>query len=392
MPNILDQSGDLTLKETARFAKLYTFPDFAKQAEFSDIIAPEQPKQHLYADIREPFQFPCHTKAATYFSYLFFTEKKSSINQKIVPLIQERLDKFAEYWGIKRAVKDIVDRHNDLNKVGEYPDSDYALVWVSDKTVERRLPMRNAAEVKAAADWFNNYNKEIRSEFSFKDRQTIANKILDKSAEYGVSLAEHIELLEKAAGRGVCNPKEAEKLITDRVKAASRCTSAMSLQMSKLASMVSSNSAIFFDPATMSELAETIDQFDRTHGLLNKYTDMLPAPEDVLFSATHTKTSELCRDACSLTTGSVYDLNEFSKLSASAVSDLFGDEVANSVCKGLNIDPEKMAEVAATFPRNDATIFEQLLQDAGISPLAKQANTRTGFSFDQLQALASQGE
>jgi hypothetical protein len=390
MSKILDQSGDLSFQEMIRIAKLYEFPEFAKHAELAEVVGPDQPHQNLYADVRTPLQFPCHTKAATFVSTAFFLEKQAQISPKVRPFIAERLEKFAEYWGIKNAVKALHARHTKLNKAAEYPDSTYAIVCVMDNgEKERRYPMRNALEVKAAAEWFHSYLPEIRSQFGFLDRQTIANKILVKASEFGADINTHRDSLEKHAGKGVCVPTSAAKMIRDRVKAASRCTPEMAQSMQKLASMVEIRPTVFLDPDSMSQLANTVDQFDRTHGLLNKYSAVIPAPEDVLFSATYTRTASICDESCSLTTGAVYDRNDFSKLSATDVQDIFGDEVVRSVCSGLHVDPIKMADVAATFPRNDAIVLEQLLADKGIVPLAKDASTRLGFTFDQLKEISA---
>lgn len=369
---------------------MYEFPEFAKKAELAEIVEPEQKLSNLYADIRVPYQFPCHTKAATYVSHLYFLEKQSQIPPRIRGWIKERLDKFAEYWEITNTVKEATEKYAEFNKEAEFPDSAYAIVWVTDEGhKERHYPMRNAGEVKAAASWFSDYLTEIRNQYTFDDRQTIASKILTKAAEFGADVKDHVELLEKYAGRGVCEPKAAAKLLRDRVKAASKCTPEVALVMDKLASAVESRPTMLLDPASMTQLANTVDQFDRTHGLLNRYTDMIPAPEDVLFTATYTKAAEVCRESCSLTTGSVYDMNDFSKLSTTDVQDLFGDDIVEAVCSGLRIDPVKMAEVAATFPRNEAVMLEQLMSEKGVAPLAKQASTRLGFNIDQLNQLAA---
>jgi hypothetical protein len=82
-------------------------------------------------------------------------------------------------------------------------------------------------------------------------------------------------------------------------------------------------------------------------------------------------------------------MNDFSKLSTSDVQDLFGDEITDAVCSGLRIDPVKMAEVAATFPRNEAIMLEQLMSEKGVAPLAKQASTHLGFTMTQLKQLAA---
>jgi hypothetical protein len=388
----LDQSGDTNFRELNRYVRLYDFPEFAKKAELADIIEPESNTSRVFADVRTPNQFPCHNKAATYVSYVYFLEKQSEINPKVRDRIQDRLNKFAGYWNISNATKDATEKNASFkaSELGDLSDSTFALVWAGDNgSKERRYPMRNAAETKAAAAWFESYLPEIRKEYGFLDRQTIANKILDKAAEFDVSISKHETTLERCAGRGWCDPKVASAMIRNRVKAGHRVDTPVIEVMSKLAESVEQTPSIFLDPASTANLAETVDQFDRTYHLLNKYSETLPTPEEVLFQATYKQADTIVKEACTTTSGAVYDKNEFSKLSASDVRDLFGDEIASEVITGLNVDPEKMADVASTFPRPDAQLFDRLLEDNGIRPIAKEASdTRMGFSHGHLKQIA----
>jgi len=248
--------------------------------------------------------------------------------------------------------------------------------------------LRNALEVKAAASWYEANLPEIRKQFTFTDRQTIAAKILQKAAEHGAAVADHQEALDQSAGRGFCDPKQASCMIKDRIKIARRVKPEVADQMTKLAAAVEAMPRLFLEPGRMSQLAETVDQFDRCHGLTTKYSEHIPNPESVLFAATYTKTAAFSKEACETLTGSVYTQDDFSKLALSDVRGLFGDEIADAVCVGLKIDPEKMAEVAATFPRPEAQMLDDLMSDNGVDPLAKQASAYPGFSFDQLQQIA----
>jgi hypothetical protein len=386
---ILDQSGDESLKELVKVARLYQFEDFAKQANLSEVMGPDEHRPSFYADVRQPFQFPCHTKAATYVSYAFFLDKKAEMHEKVRRQVESRLNKFAQHWGITNSVKDLIKRDEELNKTAEYPDSSYAIVWVSeDGNKDRRYPLRNTAEVKAAADWYSRYLPELRQQFGFSDRATIANKILLKAAEFGCKLGDKEELLEKCAGKGLCNPAQVKTLMSNRVKAA-KCSKTVADSMLALSDAFSRKSASFLEPATMLQLADTIDQFDRTHHLLNKYSEAVPSPEDVLFSATYTKCAELKTSTCSLTTGSVYDCADFEKLSLNDIQEVFGDDIADAVCQGLKLDPVKLAEVAATFPRGEASMFDELMQHKGIGKLDKRAEAHVGFTPAQLKQFAS---
>ena len=165
MSKVLDQSGDLNFRELHQYVRMYDFPEFAKTAELSEIVGPDEEKARFYADVRIPHQFPCHTKAATYVSYLYFLEKQSQVSPKVKGHIQERLDKFAGYWGIEGDVSGLAEAAVELHKEAEHPDASYAIVWATnDGRKERRYPIRNELEVKAAAEWFNDHQTAIRED------------------------------------------------------------------------------------------------------------------------------------------------------------------------------------------------------------------------------------
>ena len=67
----------------------------------------------------------------------------------------------------------------------------------------------------------------------------------------------------------------------------------------------------------------------------------------------------------------------------------FDIKIVDEVTTGLQIDINKMAEVAATFPRPEAELLDQLMTDKGLRPLAKEASaSHIGFSHRQLKAMA----
>lgn len=387
----LDQVGDTNLTDLHRYNKLYGLPDFVKRADTNAVYTPPKDTPALYADVRQPRQFPLHTKAATYVSLLYFLEKQSEINSKVRPMIEERINRAVDYWGIKNAAAELRARVAAANKQAEYPDSAYAIVLATTTgQKDRRYPMRNALETKVAAAWFNQYLPQIREEFPFADRKKIATKILEKAAAFGAALpAEHIELLEAQAGRGICSPTKTAKAIRDRVKVAHRVQKEVAAGMLKLADTVEHKPKAFLDPASASDLASTLDQFDRTHGLLNKYSAAIPAPEAVVFEATYTKLSALRDSACRTVTGSVYSTDDFEKISLTDISGLFGDELAKEVANGLKVDVVKLAEIISTLPRSEAEMFDDLAADRGLTPLAKEAGYTTGFSFADLQTMAA---
>lgn len=386
----LDQSGDHNLQAMHRFSKLYGWPQFVKDASLADDVICHDQRSNLYADPRAQRQFPIHTKAATYVSYAFFLENGSQLPPQVRKTVQSRLDKAAGYWGIKAACDELVSKHAAAN-VDSSPDSCYAIVWANGAgQKERRYPLRNGLEVKAAAAWYCQYENDIRQEFAYDDRATIARKILKRAEELGVDVAEQTEQLEQACGRGLCNPVKAANMIRNRATAADRAPEGARVMLRKLAELVENRPSAFMEPGTMRDLARTLDEFDRTYSLVGKYSELLPAPERVLFEATYTKTSALTDSSCATITGSVYSQDQLSKLSASDVRDAFGDEVARQVCRGLQVDSAKMAELVATLPRPDAVIFDDLMSDRGLLPLTKDATVNpVGFTFSQLKQMAA---
>lgn len=390
VPRVLDQSGDLNLSELHRYNQLYGFPDYVKNASQSSYAVPPERKPTLFADPRN-YQFPLHSKAATYVSQVFFLERQAEVHPKLRGAIQERIDKVAQFFGIASDLAAVKEKYANAQR-DTTPDSAYAIVTtnaVGEK--ERRYPLRNTMEVSAAAKWYCERQAELREQYPYSDRQRIADRILDRADQLSAHLPETVsETLQKAAGRGRNSPQKIAEAMRSRVKAAAVNGKAeLKLMFNKLADNVANKPSAFLDPATLTQLAETIEMFDRETRLLNKYSAAIPPVEDLVFGVTFEKLAYLHDHSCQTLTGSVYTNDQFAKLSVSEVRDMFGDEVAEQVTKGLGeqIDPEKFAEIAGTFPRPDAVALDDLMQDKGLDPLQKDAQA-IGFSYDELRKMA----
>lgn len=384
----LDVHGDVGYRTLNKLAQLYELPDFVKEADQEATLTLPKGANH-YADVRVPYQFPCHTKAATALSMLFFTENQHQINPQVRPLVAERLQKFAHYWGISPYWSELQEKRAALNESGELTDSDYALVTVVGERKERHFPLRNGKEVQAAAQWFSTYTPQLREQFHFSDRQTIARRILDKAAEFASALSSELQdSLEKVAGVGLGVPAEIAQLLRNRCLAGQGVAKTAREGMLKLASQMELQPVTFVDPTFLGSVAETVDLFDRSYGLLNKYSERLPAPEDVIFAATARKMSEVRDTSITTITGATYTVEQLQKLSVSSVRDLFGDEVADAVTTGLRLDVQKLAEVATTLPLPDARMLDDLMSDMGEYPVEKQAMP-LGFPPELLDQLAA---
>jgi hypothetical protein len=156
----------------------------------------------------------------------------------------------------------------------------------------------------------------------------------------------------------------------------------------KLAHIIANKPQAFLDADSLADLCDTIDKIDRYSGLINKYSEHVPAPEAFIFEATQTKIAEFQDTTFITTTGNAYTREQLMKLSASKIRSILGDDVADAVTTGMRLDPIKLAEVAITLPRGDAEIFDELMASVGETPLHK-ASVHIGLSPEVLGQIAA---
>ena len=371
-----------------RFNQLYNFPAFVKQASPDDVLRPREVARAAYADPRDDsLAYPCDSAASTWLSALYFAEKRSHYHPKDAAHVEQRLEQLIDYWGIRDSVETMRTQHDALHKKAEAApvDADYAIVWVDDATgvKHHNYRMKSAAEVKAAAEWLMQYRDTV----PFDDRRTIALKILEKAARYGADLGNITTAVEKQAGLGICNPDDVATFVQQRVHLAR--TNDDRENMQKFAQLIKTQKHTLRVPDTLIKMASFMDNWDRHNGLTGKYTVTIPRPEDILFSLTYKEAQAGVGSACALQTGRVYDKSSFKKIALHDVQSLFGTDIAAAVADGLNLDVEKLAEVAETFPRPDAELFEKMLDEMNIPPISvKHASAFRGFTSFTPEALA----
>jgi hypothetical protein len=383
---ILDPTDDSQSRvELVKLARQYEFPKFVKEANLDITMAPTQIAVTAYADpVRR--KFACHTPAATWLSSVYFHEKAAEYHSKDRERIQSRLEKFADYFAIRSAYDAVVKRAAELRGSNELPDSSYAYVWSPSNggPKERYYPLDTPPNIKAAAEWL----ERERDAIPFHDRNVIANKILEKAASKGAALGEDLtEFVEKQAGRGIPDPPELYEMLERRAALARNAQHREAI--TKLAASVKSTPRVALQPRELIKLATTVDMIDHAIGLKGKYTALLPRPEEVIFKVSFTKAASDHATLCPLQSGSVFSKEQFGKLARSDVEGLFGSEFAAEVCTGLDVDPEKFAEVASTLPLPDATLLEALLSESG-----QHAQMHKGASYEPvdnetLEALAA---
>ncbi len=384
MPHDADYLADIRTggRELARLSRLYEFPGFVKKASL-ETTAPARPSS--FADpVRG--QFPCHTAAATWLSALYFREKQAEFHPKDRAQIGERLDRFVKYHGIGAAVNSMRTRWDELHKTAEeqLPDSAYAWVWEGeDGRKERRLKLSSAMEVKVAAEWL----AEHRDRIPFRDRNTIAIKILEKQSHFGASVGNLQGFLETQAGRGVPDPQEVVAMIRQRADLAR--DPAVKDAVTKLAAVVRSTPERALMPEQLVKLAETVDDIDRGLGLVGKYGELLRRPEEVIFGVLYSKAAEEAGASVQLANGSVFAKESLAHLKLEDLDALFGADFTARVTDGFGVDIEKCAAEVEQLEDAEAALVESLLRDCGASPAYKAAAAPARFTTAQFHRLAA---
>jgi hypothetical protein len=389
MTKILDQTGDLNGQQLYRLSRLYPLPPFVKAASSDDIYGSDELHSHQFADPAHR-QFPCHTGPATYISALFFLDKKASMDPDEATFVNGRLDDLAFFHGINERVDALRTKLADAQKlpdINQLPDDIFALVMARDGVKERHYPLRNALEVKAAAEMIEKYREVI----PYEHRQTMAEKVLDKAAEYGAGLGDLDGFLHKQAGHGAAAGLDVAQFLFDRARLLKRANKiTFAEQVAKMASTVAHQPAVAHDSNSLIKLASLVDQVDRESGL-SKIVDDLPRPEDVFFGITEKAASEMLAKHFTTTSGNIYKTADVSALKLDAVRDVMGEDFAQAISSGgLFVSPEKVADIVPTLPRGDAELFDRLLGSYGVGPKAKEAaHEGSDFSLKKLRKMAS---
>lgn len=389
MSTVLDHTQDLNGSEQFRLTRQYPPPGFVKSAGHDRLYGDSgRMASHLYAD-QAGRNFPLHTAPAVWMSTLFFLDKQAQLNPTRALAIGQRLDQAAGHFGIKNHT----DRLKQAFAAGApaaetaAPDGDFALVWKAGDTVERHYPLRNAREVKVAAEWFEKY----RDEFEFNDRSAIAGRIHEKAARFGVAL-DQAGMLEKTAGHGSCPLADAVGMLRSRANMTARSHPRESREMAKFAEILAVEGLSARDTAKRHKIAATVDLFDRVTKLNRLYDEGgLERPEETLFLVGEKAAGEFLADHVQMTSGTVYEKRALNELPLEHIRTWMGGDFADEVTAGLYADADKIAAVAATLPRGDAEMFDQMAAAAGVRPYARdKAACATGMGRDEVFALAAQ--
>jgi hypothetical protein len=314
-------------------------------------------------------------------SAAFFYESKPSIPAAQAQRIEACIKNSARQFKIEDQIDKLaavistaIDASTD-----SLPDDAFAVVFQNGDVTERHYPLRNAAEVKTAAAYLNKHRDAI----PFADRRAFADRVMGAAVKFGADLGEHRYAMERLTGVGVCAASDAVKLIKAHVKAAgNRCAEDMRAEMAKVATLLADDPSRAHDYHVLNGLAEVLDTFDRQHGLVSQYGKTLESPDDVLFAVTAKAAAELTSELIgSSLTGNYYKRADLATVPLSDFAAALGDDFVQAVgTANAWLDTEKLAQIVPTLPRGDAELFDSVVTNAGVAPLAVKAAAARGPS------------
>lgn len=360
LTKLADATDDRSHRTLFKLAKLVDFPQFVKEAEELDTADLSKMPQAVFADPVNR-KFPCHTKAATWLSQLYFLESRHLYPTKVANAVQDRITKNAAYFAIEGQTKEAASKWEAHNTPTDFVD-DYAMTFEYKGETKHALPINNAENVKAAADRLSNNVQK----YPFELRQVAARKILRNASKYEVKLAnETEEYLYKAAGYGMTTPDRAAEKLGLRTLMMPKSAGDMRIRMAKLTKSVSQMQEIPLSELT--KLANIVDRVDTECGFHHHYAEGVDTPEEIFFELTEKKASTAKDDFIQLTTGSLIPVDSLPDLPLDKIAAAVGEDFLKAIISdgSLDIDITKFARLAPTLPRNDALLLERALQAAG---------------------------
>ena len=377
MSTATDVSNLSTLYDIAR---VFALPDYVQQSTKSATDTDDL-GLHFFADPKNR-QYPCHSKAATWLSAAAMLKKHAGVPRSGFDVhAWKRIKDTAQYYNISEDLEKVAEAAVVLNEeedLSTLPNEDFAFVR-ERKTdtggyTERQYPLRNAAEVKAAAQHFLKYAAKM----PFSQRHESARRIFDKALELRTTIgpSEVSESVAKSAGEGFGVLGN----VTDGLRARGDILMGGKTQVRrdvgnrlyKLADTLETTADEFSalsDPNQAMKIARTVAAKDEQFGLNKLYGTRLEAPEDMFFSLTSHRMKEgaaqLTRHTAS---GSLYKKADVSAITYDVLVDALPEVAAEVSLSGNTVDTEKLASLLPTLDQTQARIFDNVARAQGIKP------------------------
>ncbi len=275
--------------------------------------------------------FPVHTREHAVLSRLYRSNLAG-----VPPHVDEALAQACDLY-------DVPDDTFAREKRAAAPDdpADYLLPDL------KRLPVRSAEQVKLAERaLLDGYQK-----LAFEHRAEACKRLIDKAAEYNVSLH---PLMHKLAGFTVSSTQVVRDWLGARQEAA---PDAYKGAFQKLADGLRGHPAEMRDRSALIQLAETIGELDAKAGLVAHYDRRLPDPLETVFN-----TEKVAGHGVDLN-GHFIPMARLAAYPASFYTDVLGEDLVREASDGRGgVDPQKLAMVLDTLPRDMKILLSQQLR------------------------------
>ncbi len=359
-------------------AQKYTVPDFVKTAKRSD-LCPEKPADWTEEEFQDSLSrvcadsinlgYPCHTKAATWASAAYLMNEYESLQPYYRQQVGERIEKFAEYFGIQDDLRSLQNTKVAMMKQAsveqEYPDDWYAFVINNNGKTERSGLMSDEISLQKAAQWVIEHRNEIPLHLC----TNAACRIFKRAAALSVDVPYH-DKIERLLGFGFNDNETIAENLEKRAKAIEPGPRRDTLMKIAGEFRVAPPD---IGSKTMYKVACFLDECDKVGGLMGKrIRHEIPLPEDIMYSHTISQMRKVASDHIKLQNGGIYARDALKALDRDQFENEFGTELAEECFTGLNFNIDKAAGVLPTLPRPEASRLATMLSDHGVKPVRQE--------------------
>jgi hypothetical protein len=328
-----------------KHAKIHGLPSFVKQA---DVVQQEETLRlpaNAFADSHR--KLACHTKAATWLSWLTYHETKMEDKGG---LIRDSLEKAAAFWDIQAECRALTA----LVKQASAPEVPYALVMNYRGQTFNMFPMDGAEAVKKSAA----HLVATRAELPLSQRKEAAQALLKHAWDSGVPLAT-CHQLEQMAGLGMSKASD----IAPQLELRARMDNIVRTPeiCSRYRKMAKALEGVELDQQQLEKLAEAIDLADRACGMYQYYGRGVQSPEELCCRVTKSASAAALADQLSLMNGKTISKQALAGLQADRFVALGEDFVSAIANQDGKVDLEKAAELVPTLPMGDANLFVSMM-------------------------------
>jgi hypothetical protein len=355
---ILDFYTDNSKRIFYKLASTYQLPTFIKEATISRGEDLQDLPDSTFADSYERL-FPCHTKADTAMSYLYFNDQAANMDKKAAERIEKNFKHFFDLFNIDQ---------DEITKIAEVATPD---------------DFDTLANFMLKVDDFGYQFANLKP----NERTKLAAELLKYAEDKNFTLtAKHHDFLVKTARAEQAHPSDIAIGILKRATYLKPNDKNCELLY------VLANSVEQKKTAKMDEVVEALDDFDLRNKLTRYYGNGLPTPEETCFASSSRMIKEAKEQTIQI--GSkFYKKAVLSQIPIdvySSISTKFAEKISND---GLYVDDSRLAANIKDLTSEQTSQLVSRIKDAGFEEkalLKYDLNKASEFTNKTLESLLSE--